>query len=196
MWRIGRVLKTGAAVLGGLAVTGLTFGFIYERVAERREAARYPARGRLVNIGGRNLFLNCMGEGSPTVVLDSALGMTSYTWWPVQVEIAGITRVCSYDRAGYALSDPGPLPRTSRQIAQELRALLSTAQVPGPYILAGHSLGGLNVRLFATTYPAEVAGVALIDATPDDVFDRLPVELRPMVVPNVRQMKVAAALAE
>src|SRR5689334_20199559 len=171
--QIGRVLKVGAAILSGVAVTGIGFGFIYERVAERRETALYPARGRLVDIGGRKLFLNCMGQGSPTVVLDSALGMSSYTWWPVQTAVARVTRVCSYDRAGYALSDPGPLPRTSRQIAEELHALLSAADVRGPYVLAGHSLGGLDVRLFATRYPSEVAGVALIDATPDNAFDHL-----------------------
>jgi pimeloyl-ACP methyl ester carboxylesterase len=179
-----------------VVTAGLLFGAIYQRVGERVERGRFPHPGRLVDVGGHNLYLHCVGQGNPTVVLDSALAMTSYTWTPVQTEVARFTRVCSYDRAGYGLSDPGPLPRTSRQLADELYALLQKAGEPGPYVLAGHSLGGYNVRIFASAHPADVAGLLLVDATSERALERLPQELKPIMLPNLTQIKVARAMAE
>jgi len=116
-------------------------------------------------VGGYRLHINCVGTGSPTVVIEAGLGDWSASWsrW-VQPEAAKTTRVCTYDRAGRGWSEAGPLPRTAARFAQELHTLLQHAHIPGPYVLVGHSLGGLPVRVFAHEYAAEVAGVVLIDS--------------------------------
>ena len=133
----------------------------------------------LVDVGGYRLFIRCTGEGSPTVILDAALGATSATWNKIQPAVAGFTRVCSYDRAGRGSSDPGPVPRTSQTMVEDLRALLEGAGIPGPYVLVGHSLGGLNMQLFARLYPSEVVGMVMVDATPADLYDRFAQVLTP-----------------
>src|SRR5918997_1815757 len=149
------------AVLLGLMLLGAR----YESAAEARDTRAYPPPGQMVDVGGYRLHINCIGTGSPTVVIDAGHGGWSASWssW-VQPEAARTTRVCTYDRAGMGWSEPGPLPRTAKHFAQELHTLLHTAGVPGPYVLAGHSLGGLPVRVFAHAYAAEVAGVVLIDS--------------------------------
>ena len=123
-----------------------------------------------MNIGGYRLHINCTGTGSPTVILDAGLGGTSLDWSKIQPEVARFTRVCSYDRAGYGWSESGAGPRTSQQIVQELHLLLVHAQVNGPYLLVGHSVGGLNMRLYAYRYPGEVAGMVLLDSTNEHQF--------------------------
>ena len=122
-----------------------------------------PPPGRLVDVGTHRLHLSCLGEGSPTVVLDSALGASSISWVLVQPALARLTRTCAYDRAGFGWSDAGPLPRTASRIANELYELLRRAQVPPPYVLVGHSFGGLVARLFAGRHPDAVAGMVLIE---------------------------------
>ncbi len=154
--------------LGGMVVVVLglmLLGACYESVAEARDVRAYPPPGQMVDVGGYRLHINCVGTGSPTVVIEAGQGDWSASWSnAVQPEAARTTRVCTYDRAGYGWSEPGPLPRTAEHIAHELHTLLHTAGVPGPYVLAGHSLGGLPVRVFAHDYAAEVAGVVLIDS--------------------------------
>jgi pimeloyl-ACP methyl ester carboxylesterase len=125
--------------------------------------------GRLVDIGTHRLHLHCAGEGSPTVVLDAALGASSLSWTLVQPAIARATRTCAYDRAGFGWSDAGPLPRTAGRVADELFTLLRRAEVPGPYVLVGHSFGGLVARLFTHRHRADVAGLVLIEpAIPEE----------------------------
>jgi pimeloyl-ACP methyl ester carboxylesterase len=119
--------------------------------------------GKLIDIGGHRLHLLCSGEGEPTVILESGLGGYSVDWGLVQPQVAKFTKVCSYDRASYAWSDPGPEPRGLRTSVSELHRLLEQAKVKPTYILVGQSWGGRIVRLFAHTYPQEVAGMALID---------------------------------
>lgn len=131
--------------------------------------AGVPAQAaRRFDVGGFRLNLRCEGEGSPTVVLDAGAGDTLATWEWVTPGVRKLTRVCTYDRAGLGKSDPGPKPRTSARIVAELHDLLSRAHVPPPYVLVGHSFGGLNVRLFASKFPNEVSGLVLVDATPED----------------------------
>jgi pimeloyl-ACP methyl ester carboxylesterase len=120
--------------------------------------------GRRVDIGGYALHIDCRGQGSPAVILDAGLGGSAVDWSSIQKGLAATTRVCAYDRAGYGWSDSGPFPRTSRRIAAELRTLLERAHIPPPYILVGHSFGGYNMRLFASLYPQETAGLVLVDA--------------------------------
>jgi pimeloyl-ACP methyl ester carboxylesterase len=124
----------------------------------------YARPGQLVTAEGTRLNFYCMGRGSPTVVFDSGWGDWAPVWTIVQPEVAKRTRACSYDRAGAGFSDPGPLPRTSVRIAAELRSALHNAGIHGPYILVGNAFGGDNVRTFAARYPAEVAGLVLVEA--------------------------------
>src|SRR5262245_22226713 len=119
---------------------------------------------KLVDVGDRRLRMLCLGEGGPTVVLEAGMGQTLETWRAVQPALAAATRVVSYDRAGVGRSDPAPRPRSLRDMVADLRALLTHARVPAPYVLVGHSLGGLVVRVFADRFPADVAGMVLVDA--------------------------------
>ncbi|MGH8120023.1 MAG: alpha/beta fold hydrolase, partial [Gammaproteobacteria bacterium] len=128
----------------------------------------------MVDIGGRNLHIQCQGEGAPAVVLDSGMGGFSLEWTPVQRLLAGKIKICAYDRAGYAWSEPGPPPRTTSQLARELHTLLHNAGLAPPYVLAGHSFGGYNVMYFAKRYPAETAGLVLVDSSHPEQTDRLP----------------------
>ena len=124
----------------GLALVGA----IYEFVEEAADAKTYPPPGQLVDVGGHRLHINCTGTGSPTVIIEAGLGdwLTGWAW--VQPEVAKTTQVCTYDRAGYGWSDPYPLPRNAEQFAKELHTLLHEANIPGPYVLVGHSLGGTH----------------------------------------------------
>jgi len=125
--------------------------------------------GRLVDVGGFRLHLHCSGSGRPAVVMDSALAGSSISWSLIQPDVSRLTRACSYDRAGFGWSDAGPMPRTAGRIADELYDLLRLAAVPAPYVLVGHSFGGLVVRLFASRHPGEVAGLVLIEpAVPEE----------------------------
>jgi pimeloyl-ACP methyl ester carboxylesterase len=132
--------------------------------------AVYARPGRLTPAGdGARLNLYCMGKGSPAVVFDSGWEDWAPAWAVVQPRIAKWTRACSYDRAGAGFSEPGPMPRTSVRIADELHAALHNAHVAGPYILVGHAFGGDNVRAFADRYMPEVAGLVMVEADPMDV---------------------------
>jgi len=140
----------------------------------------------LVNIGGRKMYLECRGTGSPIVILESGY-RNDADIWSVQGEpgatmvlpgVSAITRVCAYDRPGtildnthFSRSDPVPMPRTAQDVVTDLHALLHAANIPGPYVLVGHSLGGLFVRLYASTYPDDVAGMVLVDAFSEWVRD-------------------------
>jgi pimeloyl-ACP methyl ester carboxylesterase len=120
--------------------------------------------GKLVDLGGHHLHVNCTGKGSPTVVVENGLGDFSFDWIQVQSHVSHFSRICTYDRAGYAWSDPGPNPRSFSQLNLELRDALSKIGEQGPFILVGHSFGGPVVRNFAKEYPHDVAGMVLVDA--------------------------------
>jgi pimeloyl-ACP methyl ester carboxylesterase len=165
------------AVLGlamALAITGAS----YQAIETSIDLQRFPLEGKLVDVGGHKLNINCTGQGSPTVILESGLGGFSIGWKSVQLEIAKLTRVCSYDRAGFGWSDAGPMPRTSLQIAKELHALLQIAGEKPPYVMVAHSSGGLHVRVFNGQYPDEVAGMVLVDASHEDQWREMPVDVR------------------
>ena len=127
----------------------------------------------LVDVGGYRLAIHCIGEGSPTVVLETGLGAPSEYWAPIQQEVAELTRVCRFDRAGRGKSDPAPTtPRTCADMVADLRALLHNVGIPAPYVLVGNSLGGMNARLYAYQHPEEVAGLVLVDGSHQDQFTR------------------------
>jgi pimeloyl-ACP methyl ester carboxylesterase len=169
------ILAIAGRIILAVAAIPLVLGLLgagYQAAAAGRDLRSYPPPGQLVDVGGYRLHLYCVGEGSPTVILDALFPGTVSNWAWVQPEIASSTRTCSYDRAGLGWSDAGPEPRDAHHQAQELHALLAKANIPGPYILVGHSLGGLTVRMYDVLYPEEVAGMVLVEATNPDSWKR------------------------
>ncbi len=132
---------------------------------ERSDVRAYPPPGRLVDIGGRKLHLNCSGDGGPTVVLVAGGGAFSIDWALVQRKVAGTIRVCAYDRAGLGWSDPGPADETVEQTIGDLHALLRTAGEKGPYLLVGASIGGIFIRAYQRAFPDEVAGLIFANSS-------------------------------
>lgn len=130
--------------------------------------------GRLVDIGGYQLHISCLGKGSPTVILDAGIGGFSLDWISVQRALADKIQVCAYDRAGYGWSDPGPSPRATDRIVDELHRLLINAGLQPPFVLVGHSFGGYNVQYYAKLYPGETAGLVLVDSSHPQQAERLP----------------------
>ena len=151
-----------------LSITAISLltGLFYQAVSEVLDRRRHPPQGELVDIGGFRLHLSCMGQGTPTVVMDAGAGAPSITWGLVPSGIAKFTRVCTSDRAGLGWSDPNPRSfRTSQKSVDELHSLLTKAGIKPPYILVGHSLGGANIRLYASQYPEDVVGLVLVDSS-------------------------------
>ena len=167
--RIRRQLRSRGArwllypVLAVLMVASVGGG--YETVREYLDARTYPMPGQLVDVGGHRMHLHCTGSGSPTVVLEPGQGGASSDLGWVAPAVARDSRVCVYDRAGRGWSDAADGPQDAAQIAADLHTLLERAKVPGPYVLAGHSFGGLYVQTFAANYPDQVAGLVLLDST-------------------------------
>jgi pimeloyl-ACP methyl ester carboxylesterase len=168
--RLWRWTTRVVAGMVGLVLVLLLAGVVFQFVMTRIDARKYPAPGEMVEVGGYGLHLYCSGRGagSPTVVMDSALGGTVLDWQLVQPELAESTRVCTYDRAGMGWSEAGAQPRTSEQIAGELHTLLGNAGIRGPYVLVGHSFGGTNMQVYASQHPDEVAGMVLVDSALED----------------------------
>jgi pimeloyl-ACP methyl ester carboxylesterase len=150
-------------VLAVLAIASVGGG--YQTVRESLEAKAYPPPGQLIDVGGHRLHLYCTGSGSPTVVLEPGHGGSSSDFGWITPAVAGETRVCVYDRAGRGWSDATDGPQDGAHIAADLHTLLERAHVPGPYVLAGHSFGGLYIQSFAAQFPDQVAGMVLLDST-------------------------------
>ncbi len=124
--------------------------------------------GKLADLGGHRLHINCTGKGAFTVVVENGLGDFSFDWILVQTKVEKFTRICTYDRAGYAWSDPGPKPRTHAQLNLELHDALNKLGEHHPLVLVGHSFGGSVIRSYAATYPSQVAGMVLVDTVQED----------------------------
>ncbi|WP_052517910.1 alpha/beta hydrolase [Archangium violaceum] len=184
-----RLLWTGL----GFAVL-LVIGSVYQAVSAAADARDFPPPGKMVDVGGHRLHLNCTGEGRPTVVLESGASALSSAWAWVQSEVAKTTRVCSYDRAGVAWSEPGQEPHDAVHVAGQLHTLLANAGESGHFVLVGHSLGGLFVRVYADRYPGEVAGMVLLDASHPDQTERLPESVRKQFELGVKMMALAPVL--
>jgi len=188
--KLFRISTIVMLVVLGLVLLTLTAGAI----AKANLAKQHPAPGQLVDVGGYKLHIHCMGQGSPTVILESGWVESSSTWLFIQPEVAKTTRVCSYDRAGYGWSDPSPHPRTASWRADELHTLLVNADVEGPYVLVGHSLGGMLVRVYAHNYPHEVVGVVLVDSMHEEQYERLP-EAKSSIPDLARQFRMLGVLS-
>lgn len=170
-WRIiKRIASAAAFTLAGL----LIIGAVYQFIATRLDENNYKPSGQIVSIDGREVHFNCTGEGSPTVILEAGLGGGSVDWELVQGDAAKFTRVCSYDRAGIAWSSSGENPRNADRVAAELHRFLEIAKIAPPYVLAGHSIGGIYVQLFAARHPDEVMGIVLVDSSHPDQLTGIP----------------------
>lgn len=162
-----------------IVIVLLLLGVTYQTVSTQADKRNYPAPGQLINMGGYRLHLYCMGDatdGSPTVILETGLGGSSPTWAWIQPEVAKVTRVCAYDRAGLGWSDPAPTgtPRDGHHVAVELHTLLQKVGIPGPYVMVGHSFGGLYTLVFAHQYSGDVAGLVLLDSSHPDQWTSTP----------------------
>lgn len=160
----------------GVLIGIVGFGAIYQVLATRRDRQKFLPPGKLIEINGKNWHYQMMGEGHPTVIVDSGTGGTHLDWQLVQPEVAKFTRILTYDRAGYGWSDINSEPRTAEQVVSELRQLLKKAEIEPPYVLVGMSLGGLFSRLFAYCYPEEVAAMVLVDVAHERMYEETPVE--------------------
>ncbi|MDE2665757.1 MAG: alpha/beta hydrolase [Acidobacteriota bacterium] len=160
-----KLLKRALFWGGGALILALVVATSLQWLLSHLALLRNRPPGEMVVVDGRQVHLLCQGQGSPAVILESAIPGTSLGWTSVMGDIASFARVCAYDRAGYGWSEAGPEPRTISNIAGELRDLLRTAGVDPPYVLAGHSFGGLVVQFHASRFPDEVAGMVLVDSS-------------------------------
>jgi pimeloyl-ACP methyl ester carboxylesterase len=168
-----RLLLWAATVVVVGVVLLIVSGATYEALSRAHVAREFPPEGRLIDIGGRRLQLDCRGTGSPIVILETGLDIYgSLSWTPVQDTLAKRTRTCSYSRAGVMWSDPGPSPRDGEAIAADLHAMLMNAGERPPYVLVGQSLGVPYIMIYTHQYPAEVSGLVFVDGSHPDQFRR------------------------
>ena len=171
-WLKRIVLWTGATVVVTVAATA---GM--QTLLSHLSLNDNPPPGWLVELDDRQVHVQCAGEGSPTVILEAGLPGNSLAWMSVLSEIAAFARVCSYDRPGYGWSEPASSPRTAETIVQELRMLLQATDIKPPYVLVGHSFGGLLMQLYATRFPNDFEGMVLVDSShPDQAHRTLELE--------------------
>ncbi len=169
-WVMGWICLVTAVVVAGV---------LYQAIGAAFDRRRFTAPGMFSPVGRHRLHYRCEGAGSPAVVLEAGIAASSVTWSRVQPVIARETRVCSYDRAGLAWSDRAATPRSMPALVGELRQLLQHAGVSPPYVLVGHSFGGLVIRAFARAHPADVAGLVFVDPLhPEEWCDPTPIQRR------------------
>jgi pimeloyl-ACP methyl ester carboxylesterase len=168
----GRARWALAPVIGVLALASI--GATYGNLAGTEDLGDRPAPGRLYDVGGHRLHLDCRGQGSPTVVLSNGLGEISASWARITGAVSATTRVCAYDRAGQGWSDDVDRPLDGVESAEDLHALLAVAGEAGPFVLVGHSTGGPYAMTYAARYPDQVAGVVLLDSSSPEQFSRMP----------------------
>jgi Predicted hydrolases or acyltransferases (alpha/beta hydrolase superfamily) len=168
-----KLARTVAVVALPFLLVLLAFS-LFNLAAARWQYARNPAPGQFYLVYGKQMHLNCSGAGTPTVVIEAGASANSLGWQAVQSQLSRLTRVCTYDRAGHGWSEPRTGLRDAETIVRELHSLLELAGVKGPLVLAGHSAGGLYVREYSREFPADIAGVALIDSSSPVQIDELP----------------------
>jgi pimeloyl-ACP methyl ester carboxylesterase len=157
-------VKRSLKWLGIGLVTLVIFGIVYQTIATEVDKRTYSPRGQLYTVNGHQMHLYCVGEGSPTVVLEAGGYAESLWWYRIQNQLADHTQVCAYDRPGLGYSEPTTLSRDPVTIIGELHTLLGEAGINPPYVLTGHSFGAILVRVFADQYPEDVSGLVLVDS--------------------------------
>ena len=187
--------RIGIGLLAVLAAAILT-GCAYELWARHRVAAEFPVPGKLVDIGGRRIHLDCRGSGAPIVVFESGLDVYgSLSWSAVQDRVAAITRACSYDRAGIMWSDRASGKRDGAAVAGDLHKALQAAGEQGPYVMVGHSLGGPYVMTFTQEFGSDVAGIVFVDASHPDQQLRIKQAIGKSIEESMTGPKILAATA-
>lgn len=176
-------------------IVPLPIGFVWQTIAQNSEQKNILPLGELMDVDGRLMHLHCTGEGSPTVILEGGVPEWSIHWQAVQPEIAKVTRVCSYDRAGYGWSEAGPSPRTAEKIVNELHTLLQNAGEEGPFVYVAHSFWGPAALLYQHTYPDEIAGMILIETWSPDLYTPVP-EVITQSLPLAQTLKSIAPLGQ
>lgn len=172
--RLGRWMKRIGLGLVALLILLTVTGAIYEALGRRHAEARYPPRGKMVDIGGRRMHIDCRGTGSPTVIFESGLGTGgTLDWTLVHDKIASFTRACAYDRAGIMWSDAKDTPQHAAAVADDLHATLKGAGITDPLVLVGHSIGGPYIRTYAGRHGDQVAGLVFVDGSHPDQVARL-----------------------
>jgi pimeloyl-ACP methyl ester carboxylesterase len=190
-----RFARALAASIGVVVVLAATAAGVQE-LATRRDERRFVPPGRLVEVDGHRLHIRCMGNHGPTVILEAMGDGTSVNWAWVQPQIAEMTRVCAYDRAGRGWSESSPAPRDALHIAQELHTLLANAGEVPPFVLVGHSFGAFVTRMYAAAFPHQVAGMVIVDGGQPDIRSaRFPAEGLGGQAQEERLMRAAPVLA-
>jgi pimeloyl-ACP methyl ester carboxylesterase len=191
-----RWVKRIALILGGLIVAAILVGASYEQIMRWRAAREFPVQGRLVDIGGRHMQIDCRGSGAPTVVFESGLDtMGSLSWAAVHDTIAATTRACAYSRAGIMWSERRAGQFEPDGEARDLHALLVAAGERGPFVMVGHSLGGPYIMNFTRLFPQDVAGLVFVDASHPDQVGRMTQAAGKKMEAGKGMMKAASALS-
>ena len=178
-----------------VAASAALAGMVYQAVGSARDRRRYVAPGELRRVAGHRLHYRCEGRGAPVVVLEAGIAASSLTWSRVQPLIAQFSRVCSYDRAGLAWSEPASAPRTISALVKELHTLLQRTGEPPPYVLVGHSFGGLIIRAFARAHPSDVAGLVFVDPLHPEEWCEPSPQQREMLRGGIFLSRLGAVLA-
>ena len=176
----------------GIACFAALTGVVYQSQRTAADLTAFPPPGRMISVNGVNSHLYCMGSGFPTLVLEAGLGENSLSWYPVQSKLAQNTRVCSYDRPGLGWSDPIDSPIQPEDVAKNLHALLNNAGISPPYVLVGHSRGGIYVRAFYHQFPEETQGIVLVDST----HEQSPMHQYPYAERDYQKQAMQIAVAE
>ncbi len=191
-----RWIKRIALTIGGLILAAVLVGASYEQIMRWRATKEFPVQGRLIDIGGRHMQIDCRGSGTPIVVFEAGLDtMGSLSWSAVHDAVATTTRACAYSRAGIMWSEPAAGKFKPDNVAQDLHALLQAAGEHAPFVLVGHSLGGPYIMNFTRLYPQDIAGLVFVDASHPDQLDRMAKAAGKKMEMGEGMIKVASALS-
>jgi pimeloyl-ACP methyl ester carboxylesterase len=180
-------------VIATVLVLLLVAGMLYQSAGARRNGRRYAPPGAMIDVSGQRLHLVCAGKGQPTVLFESGIAASSLSWGPVLRDVSAFTRACAYDRAGLGWSDPSAAPRTVTRMMTELRGILANAATAGPAVLVGHSFGAFLVCAYASRYPADIAGLVLLD--PPNEWDQLTRHQAHLLWGGIQLSRIGAILA-
>lgn len=193
--RLKRWLKKSLLGLGLLILALAVLGTTYQALGAWFDWQAFPPPGEMIDVGDYRLHLYCQGEGKPTVILESGLSATVAMWARIQAGLAETTQVCAYDRAGIGWSEAASRQADARQVVDQLHGLLQKADVQAPYVLVGHSMGGLFARAYTAAFPQQVVGLVLLDAAHPDQGQRLPEEAQAQQGKFIQLLQWAPTLA-
>jgi len=169
-----QILRWLLAGIVGIVIISLVAGRIYQESSEARDLERHPPPGQMINVDGHLMHIYCIGQGSPTLILELGVGSASFSWYDIHKQLSGITRTCAYDRAGLGYSEPTNQLKRASNVAERLHELLGNSGIDDKLVLAGWSAGGIYVREFYWRYPEHVVGMLLVDSSHEQQARTLP----------------------